>query len=180
MRIQVLGVTRRLAALILVAGLAIAGCGGGGTTTTVNTRSKAEYIARADRICEAAQAKRERLEGQVAEMTPISPGETRQVAQLLRRAADVLMVEVRRLRALPPPAGDTRTPGSLLSFLDDQVTHLSGWANAYDHRNAIEIRGFQARIADDTAKASAIAKHYGFQVCGNPGNGNTGNLTGFR
>ena len=90
------------------------------------------------------------------------------------------MVEVRRLRALPPPAGDTRTPGSLLSFLDDQVTHLSGWANAYDHRNAIEIRGFQARIADDTAKASAIAKHYGFQVCGSPGNGNTGNLTGFR
>ena len=180
MRIQVLGVTRRLAALILVAGLAIAGCGGGGTTTTVNTRSKAEYIARADRICETAQAKRERLEGRVADLTPISPGETHQVAQLLRRAADVLMVEVGRLRALPPPAGDTRTPGSLLSFLDDQVTHLNGWANAYDRRNATEIRGFQARIADDTAKASAIAQHYGFQVCGNPGNGNTGNLTRFR
>jgi hypothetical protein len=180
MRIQVLGVTRRLAALILVAGLAFAGCGGGGTTTTVTTQSKAEYIARADRVCETAQAKRERLEGRVAEMTAISPGETHQVAQLLRRAADVLMVEVRRLRALTPPAGDSRTPGSLLSFLDDQITHLSGWANAYDRRNATEIRGFQARIADDTAKASAIAKHYGFQVCGSPGNGNTGNLTRFR
>ena len=44
----------------------------------------------------------------------------------------------------------------------------------------MRIRRLQARIAEDSAKASAIAQHYGFQVCGKPGNGNTGNLTRFR
>ncbi len=102
------------------------------------------------------------------------------MAQLLRRAGDELTIEVGRLRGLRPPAADTRTPASLLSILDDQIVHLHGWANAYDKRNTAGIRGFQARIAEDSAKAAAIAQHYGFQVCGSPGTGNPGNLTRFR
>jgi hypothetical protein len=173
-------VTRLVVALVLFVGLAIAGCGGGGPKTSGDSPSKAEYIAQADRICETAQTKRERLESLVADLAPITPDETHRVAQLLRRAGDELTLEVKSLRALRPPAAGARTPGSLLSILDDQITHLDGWADAYDDRNARRIRSFQARIADDTAKASAIAQHYGFQVCGNPGNGNTGNLTRFR
>ncbi len=166
--------------MAVVAGVAIAGCGGGGSETTASSPGKDEYIARADRICETAQAKRERLEGRAADLAPITPDETHEVAQLLRRAGDVLRVEIRRLRALGPPASDAESPSSLLSILDDEVAHLDGWAGAYERRSATEIRGFQARIADDSAKAGAIAQHYGFKVCGSPGDGNTGNLTRFR
>jgi hypothetical protein len=165
---------------VLAVGLAIAGCGGGGTKTTTNSSSKAEYIARADAICETDQAKRERLERRAADLAPITPAETHEVAQLLRRASDDLAVEVGRLRALHPPGPDTRTPGSVLSILDDQIDHLNGWAEAYDRRNASGIRAFQARIAEDSDKASALAEHYGFKVCGDPGSANTGNLTRFR
>jgi hypothetical protein len=160
--------------------LAIAGCGGDGDRTNARAREKAAYIARADRICERQQAKREDLEGRVDDLAPITRGETREVAALLRRAAGALGSEVRSLRELNPPAGDSRTPASLVSILADQIRDLRGFAAAYDSRDAAEIRGFQARIADDSAKASALAEHYGFQVCGSPGDGNTGNLTRFR
>jgi hypothetical protein len=168
----------RLIAPLVLIGLSIAGCGGGGKTNE-GSQAKAAYIARADRICETEQAKRERLERRVGDLAPITPDETHVVAQLLRKAGDELTIEVGRLRALSAPV-DPGTPASLLSILNDQTVHLQGWANAYDHRNAAGIRGFQVRIAEDSAKAAAIARHYGFQVCGDPGNGNPGNPTRFR
>jgi hypothetical protein len=168
-----------VSAAVVVGGLAVTGCGGGGKTSAEGP-SKAEYIAKADAICGAEQAKREDLESRVTDLGPITAGETHDVARLLRKAGDDLRVEIRRLRALRAPAAEARTPASLLSFLADEVTHLDGWADAYDDRNAKGIRAFQARIAEDSAKASAVAKHYGFQVCGSPGNGNPGNLTRFR
>ena len=166
--------------LVVAISLAIAGCGGGGGKTGTIQQAKATYIAKADAICGPVQARREELEGRVADLGPITAGETREVARLLRRAADDLRGEVRRLRALSPPASDPRTPASLLSFLEDEIAHLEAWARAYDDRNEAGIQRFQAEIADDSAKASAVAGHYGFQVCGNPGNGNPGNLTRFR
>jgi hypothetical protein len=173
-------VSRVAVACAAIAGVAIAGCGGGGADSTTATAGKAEYIARADAICRTEQAKRERLEGRVADLGAITAGETHEVALLLRRAADDLTVEIMRLRALRPPAADIRTPASLLSFLSDQVAHLDGWARAYDEGNEGEIRAFQIRIAEDSEKAAAVAQHYGFKVCGGSGSGNTGNLTRFR
>jgi hypothetical protein len=157
--------------------LAIAGCGGAGGKTTTQGQAKMAYVTRADAICEKQQAKRERLEERVSGLAPITAGETHEVAVLLRRAGDALGTEVRQLRALHPPSGDVRTPESLLSIVDDELHDLRGFAAAYDRRDAGAIRSFQARIADDSAKASALAGQYGFQVCGNPGNGNPGNLT---
>jgi hypothetical protein len=160
--------------------LAIVGCGGGGTKTSTEGPAKAAYISKADAICRPVQARRQELERRVADLGAITADETHEVARLLRRAGDDLRTEVRRLRALRPPASDAHTPASLLSFLDDEIDHLGGWARAYDDRSANGIRAFQVRIAEDSAKASAVAQHYGFQVCGNPGSANTGNLTRFR
>jgi hypothetical protein len=163
-----------LATVLLVAGVTITGCGGG--ETSAEGPSKADYIAKADAICTAEQSEREELEGRVAELAPITADETQEVAALLHRAAEDRRVEVRRLRALHPPAPDA-TPASLLSLLSDLSADLDRWAAAYEGRNATRIRSFQARIAVESARASAIAGHYGFRVCGNPGSGNTGNLT---
>jgi hypothetical protein len=138
---------------------------------------KAAYIAKADAICDVEQAKRARFEGKVADLAPITAGETREVARLLRRAADALRTEVGRLRELHPPAGDAHTPDSVLSILGDQITHLDGWADAYDDRNEKRIRAFQIMIAEDTDKASALAQHYGFSVCGSSDSGTLGSPT---
>src|SRR3954452_5933261 len=170
----------RLASAAVIAALAVVGCGGGGDDTKTQARAKIAYIARADAICEKQQAKREGFEDRVAGLAPITAGETHEVAVLLRRAAGALETEVRNLRALHPPSGDAGTRESVLSILNDQTHDLRGFATAYDSRDSGAIRGFQARIADDSAKASALAEHYGFQVCGNPGSGNTGNLTRIR
>jgi hypothetical protein len=158
-----------IATSLLVAGVTIIGCGG--ETSTVGS-SKADYIAKADAICTAEQAEREELESRVAELAPITADETQEVAALLRRAAEDRKAEVRRLRALRPPGA---TPESLLSSLADLSADLDGWAEAYESRKAGRIRAFQARIAEDSGKAGAIARRYGFQVCGNPGSGNSGN-----
>jgi hypothetical protein len=170
----------RIASTVVISVLAIAGCGGAGGDTNAQVRTKAAYVAHADAICEEQQAKRERFEARVAGLAPITAGETHEVAVLLRRAAGALGSEVRNLRALHPPSGDVRTPESVISILADQIQDLRGFAAAYERRDAGAIRTFQARIADDSAKAGDLARHYGFQVCGSPGNGNTGNLTRFR
>src|SRR3954454_23832858 len=170
----------RLASAAVIAALAVVGCGGGGDDTKTQARAKIAYIARADAICEKQQAKREGFEDRVAGLVPITAGETHEVAVLLRRAAGALETEVRNLRALHPPSGDAGTPESVLSILEDQTHDLRGFATAYDSRDSGAIRAFQSRIADYSAKASALAEHYGFQVCGSPGNGNTGNLTRIR
>jgi hypothetical protein len=167
----------RFAPAILIAVLAIAGCGGSGGDTKAREPAKMAYVARADAICERQQAKRERFEDRVGGLAPITAAETDQVAVLLRRAAVALGSEIRNLRALHPPIGDSRTPESLLSILADQIHDLRDFAAAYDSRDAAAIRTLQVRIAADSAKASALAEHYGFQVCGNPGSGNRGNLT---
>jgi hypothetical protein len=167
----------RLASAAVIAALAIAGCGGGGDNTKTQARAKMAYIARADEICEKQQAKRAGFEDRVAGLAPITAGETDEVAVLLRRAAVALGSEVRNLRVLHPPSGDSRTPESLLSILADQIHDLRDFAAAYDSRDAAAIRTFQVRIAADSAKASALAEDYDFQVCGNPGSGNSGNLT---
>lgn len=163
-----------IATILLVAGVTITGCGGG--ETNAEGQSKADYIAKADAICTAEQSGREELERRVAELAPITADETQEVAQLLRRAAADRRVEVRRLRALHAPA-DVGTPASLLSLLSDLSADLDRWAAAYKDRNATRIRSFQTRIAVESARAGAIAGNYGFRVCGDPGSGNTGNLT---
>jgi hypothetical protein len=181
-------VARLVPALAVVATLAIAGCGGGGTKTFTQVRTqtspepltKAEYIAHADAICKTEGAKRAELEQQVAELAPITSGETREVAALLRQQADNQMAEVKGLLALQPPSADAASLASLLSILSAQITDLDDWADAYDQRNAKEIRSLQIRIAEHNAEASALAHRYGFKVCGGPGNGITGNLTRFR
>jgi hypothetical protein len=158
---------RNLTALLAFAGLLVSGCGGMQQTST-GPGGKASYIARADAICQIEQTTRERLEGRVADLVPITGNEARQVAGLLRREADARRTELRRLRALGRPRADPRTVASFLSFLGDEITHLAGWARAYDNRDEEGIRTFQLRIADDSAKAAAVAQHYGFQVCGGP------------
>jgi hypothetical protein len=179
-------VARFVPAVVAIAVLAIAGCGGGGTKTVTQIRTqtsaepltKAEYIARADAVCKAQEAKRAELEQQVAELTPITSGETGEVAALLRQQADNQMAEVKGLLALRPPGADAANLSSLLSILSAEITDLDDWADAYDRRNVREIRSLQIRVAEHGAKASALAGEYGFKVCGGPGN--TGNLTRFR
>jgi hypothetical protein len=171
-------VARLIAIVAVVAGMTVIGCGGAGTNA--EGPSKADYIAKADAICTAEQSRREGLEHRVDELAPITADETHEVARLLRRASEDRKVEIRRLRALRPPVADARTPVSLFSFLAEESAGLEAWADAYDRRDSAGIRGFQAQIAEDSANASAIARHYGFQVCGDPGNGNPGNLTRIR
>jgi hypothetical protein len=114
----------------------------------------------------------------VAELAPITSGETGEVAALLRKQADNQRAEVKELLALRPPGAEAADLASLLSILSAEITDLDDWADAYDRGNAKEIRSSQARVATHNAEASALARGYGFKVCGGPGI--TGNLTRFR
>jgi hypothetical protein len=179
-------VARLVPAAAVIAFLAIAGCGGGTKTVTVfrtqpgaESLTKGEYIAKADALCKTEEAKREELEHQVAELAPITSGETREVAALLHQQADNQMAEVKGLLALRAPSADAARLASLLSILSAQTSDLDDWADAYDQRNAKEIRSLQIRVAEHNAEASALARRYGFKVCGEP-RGITGNLTRFR
>jgi hypothetical protein len=164
-----------LVVVSLGASLTIAACGGESseTTTQASTQTsaelltKAEYIEAGDAVCRNHRAIREDLEKQAIDVGRIvSKDQANQVADLLRQASENLMVEVRELQALQPPTADASTLGSMLSILSAQATEIAGWADAYDNLDAREIRRFQTRIGEDTAKVTGIAQGYGFKICG--------------
>ena len=118
--------TSRLAALaaIAIAGLLPAGCGGGdgdGGAPVARAAEPPAYVAEADAICKAANAKETALGGG-------TPGwmfeEQYDDRRFLRRFTDVGRAAARDLRALEAPAQDRAHAQAMLTALDRMVEAL--------------------------------------------------------
>jgi len=166
---------RRIALPALLLTLLVAGCGGGskGSTARVATNhsgpvaSKAEYVALADAICRNHQSRREDLESQAGDLGPLtSKAKAHAVAVLLRHETANRRAEIEELRAQQPPAVDAATVGSILSLVGAEADLIDRWTAAYDDLDNERIRRLQIRLGLTAARASARARAYGFEVCG--------------
>ena len=138
------GLVAALAALVVVAGC-------GSTRTPVGALTKAQYIARADAVCqallnklEAANSKATSFEGAL------------KAATVTRRQADA------QLRAIPMPASE-RAPSEWLHWRELATAENKRGVDAKPFsaaRTAAIKAEFQA-----TLKARAIANAYGMTTC---------------
>jgi hypothetical protein len=154
---------RSAATLLTVAGLAVAGCGGGGNDKATTTPSggaeltKAQYIAAADKICKATQDKilaagTSLREGGKKTGTLSVPKVTKFFKQTSLPAFEATLV---KLRALTPPKQDEKT-------IDGYIAALAG---AIDTAKADTVKVARNEIDPfDDANARALA--YGMKVCG--------------
>jgi hypothetical protein len=147
---------------MLLAGLA-AGCGSDGddadTSTTPTPLTKAEFIARADRICAATDQQIEREAGKLRE-TARKAGDQLAVSlvkQFLEKTSlPAYESMLGKLRALTPPKADERT-------IDGYVAAL---ASAIDTVKADVERYSRSDSPDPFGDANRRAKAYGMKVCG--------------
>lgn len=170
---------RGLALIGLVAALvALVGCGGSdssssGTTAAASSGeplTKAEFVERADAICEDRAPEREALQEQAQELAEeINAGDDQapeELADLLVEAADHAEQEFSELRALVPPSSDATRVNSMLYAAGSQVALTR--EGAEDLRNGdfeafTEVTENSSEIKD---RASRIARAYGMEVCG--------------
>ena len=120
------------------------------TTTAKPSITKAEFIAQADKLCSAAQAK-------ISEM-PLDPNaSTEVIAAALLDQVPIQRQLMEDLRALPLPAGEATTLGAIFDQVD---TTLDNIESGLKTDPAAVISGPNPFDA-----ANRAAAEYGFEAC---------------
>jgi hypothetical protein len=141
------------AVALLAAAIAVAGCGGGDSTTTASI-GKAEFIKKAEAICERGQQKLhsgyEALINEKAHRSTLEEEEE----WVERVIAPNLTQEVSEIRALGMPKGDEARVEGLLEAVEDGLRELQE-----------NPQSVLASSAEKFNKAIQLENSYGLQVC---------------
>lgn len=153
-----------LSAVLALALLGVAGCGGGGdettstptvaTTPTATTLSKDELISQGDAICAEVNA----AVGTVASSSAESAGRVSQEAALYSG-----MVE--RLKGLGAPE-DGAGYSEFISAAEELAQAESDAKLAADRGDAAGIEAAESEVSSALASFQSAAQSYGFQNCG--------------
>ena len=149
-----MGTGRGVAIASVVITLAVAGCGGSSSGESI---SKEEFIAKADAICKKSN---ERMAKGFGKLLEGSPNLAKLSAAQERKLVDEVMVpglerEVAELRKLGVPAGDEEKVNAMLEALEEGVETAERDPQAVAN-SSDAVFGIASRIAGE----------YGLEVCG--------------
>jgi hypothetical protein len=150
-----------LPAAALAIALIVAGCGGGGSDNEVTASSitKAEFLKKADAVCERGNEQTQADVAAYVEEKNFSLSKKQTPAQYTAFIEAVLVPnvnkEIEEIRDLGAPSGDEDQVEAILSALEDAV------AKAQKESKAV----VQERT-DLFGRASELAKEYGLKACG--------------
>jgi hypothetical protein len=151
----------RKGAVVIVAALALAafavGCGGSSEATTVPL-SKAQFIKRADAICWRARQRFNALYQPFVKKYGLPEGKRRSLAEYAEAVKTALAPsvewEVKEIRALGAPRGESRTVDAILAAVESGL-------------EAVERHpGVQADPEKQFAESHKLARAYGLTICG--------------
>lgn len=167
---------RRSGLALASAALVLSACGGGAATKAGPTPSptKAAYIARADAVCQSARASLAQVQGPTKALLALgdTPKAYTQAAILFRRIQTLEQDELRRLQALPLPAGDVTTLRSYLQGVSSAVALVGRLADAFARRDKPTLTALVQQGSRMAATTKGLAQGYGFKVCGHSQAGN--------
>ena len=155
-----------IAAIVVGGALALAGCGGSGSSGGV---SKSQYVAKADAICTTTAAKTAPLINHIAtagvSLLGGSASTARQVAGVVGQLRTVAAKALAQLRALAQPTGDHAAIQKFLTPLSSVVGTIGTAGTALSNGQAVQaltaLQGLQT-VAQQLASA---AKAYGLHAC---------------
>ncbi len=138
---------------MIIAAALVAGCGGGGDTSTAAPLSKAAYVKEANAICKKGQQNREAAVNELAEEVKpgADPGELPK-SGLVEAVIDPLGTMVEELAALPAPEGDEARVESF----------VQGYEKAVEEIEEDENAAFNGELF---AEPDAKALKYGLEEC---------------
>lgn len=138
---------------MIAAALVVAGCGGGGSTSSATPLSKPQYVKQANAICKKGQQAREAAVNELAEET--KPGaEVGELpkSQIVEAVISPLSNTVDELAALPAPKGEEKQVESIVGDYQKAVEEI-------EEDNEAAFNGEIFKEADEKATK------YGLEDC---------------
>jgi len=144
-------------AAAMVIALVLVGCGGGGDSSSDNSISKEEFIAKADAVCKKGT---ERLQAAIAPILKNQPNIAKVSKGEQEKIVATVMVpsvsrEAKELRALGVPDGDDEKVDAMITALEEGVETAERDPEAVT-KSSDAIFGIASRIASE----------YGLTSCG--------------
>jgi hypothetical protein len=172
---------RLLSLLVGTAVLAalVAGCGGGGSSSSVGEGdearlSHAEWVSEADAICSVdheANASREREFKGLAEGGLTNAKVREEAAELIRGGVPSVEAEVDGIRALRPGPEDEVRVSRVVAGLERTQLLDEELAEALEVGSAHELEAVIGQVAANGSRLETLAGELGTKVCGKPHSG---------
>jgi hypothetical protein len=141
----------------ILAALALTGCGTAGAKTAI---SKAQFVARADAICRAEQAKLAYIKRRAGAQSGVAV-----VPSLIRQKVAQSRLATARLESLHQPPGQAATIGRWLTARTVAATVASDVAEAPARKDATAVRDVVHELGKATVLEERLAGEYGLEVC---------------
>jgi excinuclease UvrABC nuclease subunit len=152
-------------ALLLTAGVVLAGCGSDdsedGATTSI---SKEEFIERGDQFCEEFRDAADPLERKGDRAIKQRDFET--LANLTDQLAALAERTLEQFRSLPVPEGEEATVSSYLDLQSQQIAVADQLGEAFGRKDVGEITALGEEFQSLSQESDGIAQSIGFKVCG--------------
>jgi hypothetical protein len=154
-------------AMLALATLALAACGGSGDNKTAGP-TRAEFIAKTDAQCKVSNARTKALNEESARA-----GATQTQAQLLKAVAPVLARSYGQARdnaaafeAVSPPAADAAAVEAIRKLYDEQAEILRKLAAAATRGDLDQYKAITEQQKDVVVRIRKATNAYGFKECG--------------
>jgi hypothetical protein len=178
---------RRLAPLIIAVVLVgLGGCGSSsGDSNSASdaagseegSLTKAEFVVKADALCEASKAKQEPLRKKLEAVTRKARGEEqsdegltdgtrRELAETLGRIVAVGESNLSRIQAVGPPKADARQLEAIFQKTESAFGASLAYGAALEHHEDAKAQAIAEKANAETRETAVLAKRYGLKVCG--------------
>ena len=172
---------KRLAPIFLAALVVMAGCGSSSSSdnggNTEASLTKAEFIAKADALCEASKAKQEPLRTKIEDAARKARGEEqsrgsisdstrRELAQTLEQVVAIAEADLSQVQALGQPQADANQLEAIFQKTESAFVASRAYAAALENHEDAKAQAVAEKDNAETSDTAGLAKQYGFKVCG--------------
>jgi hypothetical protein len=177
---------RRIVPLACTVLLGLAGCGsssGDSSSVTAAATSgrgsltKAEFVVKADALCEASKTKQEPLRKKLEEVTQkargeerggggITDGTRRDLAQTLGQIVALAETSQSQVEGLGLPKADVGQLEAIFQKTESAFEASLAYGAALEGHEDAKAQAIAERANAETRETAALAKRYGFKVCG--------------
>jgi hypothetical protein len=139
--------------------LLLGACSDNGSGDNASDRlTKAQYIAKADKICQSANQKTQALG------TPTST-DPEALAQFLGKSGRIINDAVGQLKQLNPPEADQEKINQMVGGLQKSASYFPDLIQAVKANDRQKIQEVAIQLQQASQQGGQIAQTYGFHVC---------------
>ena len=135
---------------------------------TTFARATAQYIAQADSICEATDAKVSSAQKTIEHADALGSPSSSEIVPALRKMDALGDASLPKLRAIPKPVGSVAILNDIWNALAQKFHVNAELIPAVETHSKAKLSHVSAALSTVTSKYESLAQRYGFNVLGGP------------